>query len=76
MPNLTIHVDEVVLQWVRVRAAERNTSVAHFAGDLLKEQMNASAGYEAALERFMSTRPRKLSQGSYPTRDDLHDRTR
>lgn len=28
MPNLTITVDEEVLRWVRVKAAEENTSVA------------------------------------------------
>lgn len=76
MPNLTITADDDVLRWARIRAAELNTSVARLVGDLLREQMRASAGYEAARERYLSARPRKLSQGPYPSRDELHDRAR
>jgi len=76
MPNLTITAEDDVLRWARIRAAERNTSVARLVGELLREQMQASAGYEAARQRFLSARPRKLSRGAYPARDELHERTR
>lgn len=76
MPNITIEVDEDVLRWARLRAAQRNTSVARLVGDLLKERMHASVGYEAARQRFMAARPRKLSLRRYPSRGELHDRAR
>jgi hypothetical protein len=75
MPNLTITADEDVLRWARVKAAEENTSVARLVGDLLRERMRAERGYEAARRRFLGAKPRVLSAGPYPTRDELHDRS-
>jgi len=75
MPNLTITADEEVLRWARVKAAQENTSVARLVGDLLKERMRAERGYQAAKRRFLGAKPRVLSRGPYPTRDELHDRT-
>ena len=74
MPNMTITAEEEVLRWARVKAAEENTSVARLVGDLLKERMRAERGYQAAKRRFLGTKPRVLSRGSYPSRDELHDR--
>lgn len=75
MPNLTITADADVLRWARVRAAEENTSIARLVGDLLRERMRAEQGYEAAKERFLGARPRRLSRGRYPSRDEIHDRS-
>ena len=75
MPNLTITADEEVLRWARIRAAEENTSVARLVGDLLRQQMKGERGYQAARRRFMAVKPRKLSQGPYPSRDEVHDRS-
>lgn len=74
MPHITIDVEEDVLRWARLRAAELGTTVTCLVGNLLKDQMRASAGYEAARERFVVTQPGKLSHGPYPSRDELHDR--
>ena len=76
MPNLTITAEEEVLRWARVKAAEENTSVARLVGDLLKERMQSERGYRAAQRRFMGVKPRILSSGRYPSRDELHDRSR
>jgi plasmid stability protein len=76
MPNLTITADEEVLRWARVRAAEQNTSVAHLVGDILKRHMQSEKGYQAAQRRFLSVKARRLSEGPYPKRDELHDRAR
>jgi hypothetical protein len=76
VPNLTITADEEVLRWARIRAAEENTSVARLVGDLLRQQMRGERGYQAARRRFMAVKPRKLSQGPYPSRDEVHDRSR
>lgn len=74
MPNLTVTADEEVLRWARIQAAERNTSVARLVGDLLRQHMQSEARYEAARRRFMGRKPRRLSRGSYPSREELHDR--
>lgn len=74
MPNLTITVDEEVLRWVRVKAAEENTSVARFVGKLLRERMRAERGYVAAKRRFLDAKPRVISCDPSPSRDELHDR--
>ena len=75
MPNLTITAEEEVLRWARVKAAEENTSVARLVGGLLKERMQAERGYQAAKRRFLGMKPRILSSGPYPSRDELHDRS-
>jgi hypothetical protein len=74
MPNLTSTAEEEVLRWARVKAAEENTSVARLVGDLLKERMQAERGYEAAMQRYLGVKPRVLSKGRYPSRDEVHDR--
>jgi hypothetical protein len=76
MPNLTITTDEEVLRWARIRAAEQNTSVARLVGDLLRQHMRSESEYETARRRFMRREPRRLSRGSYPSREELHDRAR
>jgi hypothetical protein len=76
MPNLTITADEEVLRWARIRAAERNTSVARLVGDLLRMHMQQEQGYENAKRRFLGTRAWILSNRAYPSRDELHHRSR
>lgn len=61
MPNMTIKVDEEVLRWARLRAAELDINVARFVGDLLRDHMLQTTGYESARQRFLATRPRALS---------------
>lgn len=74
MPNLTITTDEEVLRWARVQAAEQNTSVARLVGELLRQHMQSDSLYETARRRFMARKPRRLSRGPYPSREELHDR--
>ena len=76
MKNVTITLDEDVARWVRVYAAERNTSVSRLVGELLAERMRADRGYAAAMRRFLSMKPQRLQtkRTAYPTRDSLHER--
>ena len=76
MPKLTIAVEEEVLRWARVKAAEGHTSVARLVGDLLRERMQFELDYQAAKRRFLGAKPRIMSSGRYPSRDALHDRPR
>jgi hypothetical protein len=73
--NVTITLDETVARWARLEAARANTSVSRFLGDLLADRMRQSHEYEAAMERYLSVKPRAISKGRrYPRREQLHDR--
>ncbi|MDH3641494.1 MAG: hypothetical protein OES38_05330 [Gammaproteobacteria bacterium] len=76
MKNVTVTLDEEVARWVRIHAAEQNTSVSKLLGAMLKERMERESGYQSARLRFMSRRPQKLrkSDGKLPSRDELHER--
>lgn len=73
--NVTITVDEEVLQWARVQAAVHNTSVSRMLGDCLRQQMRHTLDYDAAQRQFLMRKSRTLkkSRAAYPKRDDLYD---
>ncbi len=76
MKNVTITLDERVARWARIRAAEQNTSVSRFVGELLREKMVDEEEYLVAKEQYLSQPPRKLKKpgAKYPSREALHDR--
>lgn len=76
MKNVTVTLNEEVAKWIRVRAAMHDTSVSRMLGDFLTERMRSESGYAAAMDEFLSRKPRRLRRktGPYPTRDSLHDR--
>ena len=74
--NVTITLDEDVVRWARIRAAERETSVSRLVGDLLREKMREDQGYEAAMREYLTRPARKLRRTAtkYPRRADLYGR--
>ena len=77
LKNVTITLEEPVARWARMQAARENTSVSRFLGSLLKERMGDEEQYNAAMERYLSVRPRLMSKGrKYPHREELYDRPR
>lgn len=48
MKNLTITVDDGVLEWARVEAARRGTSVSRMVGDFMAEMKQREDTYERA----------------------------
>lgn len=77
MRNVTITLDEETARWLRLEAAERNTSVSRLVGVLLRERMTSDRSYESAMEDYLSRKPGHLGSGSRtPAREELHDRTR
>ncbi len=76
MRNVTITLEDEVARWVRVWAAEHDTSVSQFVGDLVKKKMSNELEYKRAQRRFMdrSAQQLKASGTSYPRRDELHER--
>lgn len=73
--NVTIVLEDEVARWARLEAAERDTSVSRFVGELLKEHMLEAQGYAAAMQRFLSQAPvNRKEAGPYPNRDEIHER--
>ena len=77
MKNVTITLNEEVAHWARIRAAELNTSVSRLLGDMLRDLMDREQVYQSAMQRYLSRKPRALSESRkrYPRRDQLHDRS-
>ncbi len=75
MKNVTITLDEEVARWVRIRAAERGTSVSRLVGELLRERMREEEAYGVAMARYLSRPAVPLKrEGRYPAREELHGR--
>ena len=78
MRNVTVTLEEEVARWARVRAAERDTSLSRYLGELLRDQMQEEARYEVAMKEYLSRPPHPLKKAdtSYPRREEIHDRPR
>ena len=78
MKNITITLDTETAAWVRVKAAEQNTSVSRFVGEILQQQMKDRREYQRAMLAYLSKPPFDLTgePEKYPTREEIHDRPR
>ena len=78
MKNITITLDEKTVAWARVHAAKHNKSVSRLVGEMLQKHMSESREYNEAMRRWLALKPVKLKERGerYPTRDELHDRSR
>jgi hypothetical protein len=76
--GLTIALDDKTAAWVQTYAAQRNVSRSHLIGELLRERMLESSGYDEAMRRFLGKAPVRLKtrSQSYAARDAAHDRGR
>lgn len=74
--NVTIALPEDVAKWARVYAAENDTSISRFLGDILKERMDSESQYSQSMERYLSRESSHLRETdeSLPGRDSLHER--
>ncbi len=73
---MTITLDEEVARWARVRAAEKDTSVSRFVGEMLRDKMRNEGVYQTGMRQYLAQRPRKLKKPGtrYPRREELHER--
>jgi len=77
MRNMTITLEEEVARWAKVWAAEHDTSVSRFLGELLKARMLRDQEYQTAMQQYLSRRPTALRSGRagrYPKRETLYER--
>jgi hypothetical protein len=73
--NVTITLDEEVARWARVRAAEANTSVSRLLGEELRRMMRQQQQFDRARRDFQRIESAVISDGAYPRREELHDRS-
>jgi hypothetical protein len=76
MKNVTITLDEKTAAWARRQAADQNTSLSRFIGELLERSMQQSRAYEQAMRGYLGRTPVKLKKrgAKYPSREELHER--
>ena len=76
MRNVTVSLDEETARWARIEAACHDMSVSRFVGQVLREQMTASEGFERARQSYLSrgAAPLGATHGSLPGRDEIHRR--
>ena len=71
MKNVTITVDDMVLEWARIEAAKRNTSVSRLVGEMLAEKMRHDDAYEQAMREALKFAPIPM-QGHFLTRYEIY----
>lgn len=77
MKNVTITVDDAALEWARIEAAKRNTSVSRLVGSFIAEMRRRDDAYVRAYEAWRADARTWRSDGSpYPSRDETYERAR
>jgi hypothetical protein len=74
--NVTVTLEPELAHWARIEAARLEMSVSRFLAGILKERMAARDGYAAAMRRSLARKPFLKTDGRYPSREEIHDRTR
>jgi hypothetical protein len=76
MKNVTITVEDSALEWARIEAAKRNTSVSRLVGEMLADKMRLTDSYQRAAHDWANKDRTWRSDGSsYARRADLYDRS-
>jgi hypothetical protein len=74
MKNVTITVEESALEWARIEAARRNSSVSKLVGEMLAEKMRQEDAYAQAMRKATKLESWGASDGPYFTRGELYER--
>ena len=74
MKNVTITVDDGVLEWARVEAARRGSSVSRMVGEMLAEKMRQEDAYAQAMREALGFESWGASTRPYLARPELLDR--
>lgn len=70
MKNVTITVEDATLEWVRIEAAKRNTSVSRLVGEMLTDKMQHDDAYARAQREWVADTSSFSSGGApYPERE-------
>jgi hypothetical protein len=75
MKNVTITVEDDALEWARVEAAKRNTSVSKLVGSFIAEMRRREDAYTRAYHEWKADTRTWTSNGQpYPKRDEIYER--
>ena len=74
--NITVTLEEDVARWARIEAAQKETSVSRYLGELLRERMLEKNAYESSMRRALARKPFLKTDGRYLSREEAHDRAR
>ena len=76
LKRITVALDSETAARAQARAAERNMSLSHYIGEVLRKDLRHSLEYERAMQRFLAQKPvRGKRRGDrYLTRDEVNDR--
>ena len=73
MKNVTITVEDATLEWVRIEAAKRNTSVSRLVGEMLTDKMQFDDAYARAQREWGADTSGFDSGGrAYPPRESAN----
>ena len=76
MKNITITLPEEVARWARVWAAKNEQSLSRAIAELLREHMREEDEYQHAMTEYLKKKPARIKDsGSYPSREEIHDRS-
>jgi hypothetical protein len=75
MKNVTITVEESALEWARIEAAKRNSSVSRLVGEILAEKMRQEDAYAQAMRKAIKFESWGKSDGHFLTRNEMYERT-
>ena len=74
--NVTITVEESALEWARIEAAKRNSSVSRLVGEILAEKMRQEDAYAQAMRGWLGKERQWRSDGAaYPDREQTYERS-
>lgn len=71
MKNLTITVEDGVLEWARVEAAKRGSSVSRMVGEMLAEKMRQEDAYAQAMRAALRFESWGESDGPYLRQSEI-----
>ena len=74
--NVTVTLEEDVARWARIEAAQKETSVSRYLGELLRERMLEKGAYKKAMRRALTRKPFLETDNRYLSREEAHDRAR
>jgi len=75
LKNVTITLNEDVLHWARLQAADEGTSVSKLVGKVLEDRMRSADGYRRAFARIKRIQPIPgFDASKRALREQLYDR--
>lgn len=76
MKNITISLSDELAHRAKIYAAENNTSVSRYMGEILMERLEEEQGYKKAMKQWCGVSPSAINEdrAQYPAREDLYDR--